>query len=56
MLATNEYNKEDVIKSMPTINEYQVSHLMVEKLSLRYKKWKKIVEANESIANTLMEK
>ena len=56
MLATKDFKKKEIIKSMPIQKEYNVSENLFERLDKRYQAWKKIVVANELIAKNLMEK
>ena len=55
MLATNDYEKEDIIKSMPIKKEYNPSEKLSERLNKRYQIWKKIANINVSIANNLVD-
>jgi len=56
MLATKNYTKQDVIKTMEVLKKSDISENLLERLNKRYKIWKKIVNANEPIAKNLMEK
>ena len=56
MLATKDFKKEEIIKSMPIQKEYNVSEELFERLDKRYQAWKEIVVANKLIAKNLMEK
>ena len=56
MLATKDYKKEEIVKSMPIQKEYNVSENLFERLNTRYQIWKEIVVANELIAKNLMDK
>ena len=56
MLATKDFKKEEIIKSMPIQKEYNVSEALFERLDRRYQAWKEIVVANKLIAKNLMEK
>ena len=55
MLATKDYKKEEIVKSMPIQKEYNVSEKLFERLDKRYQTWKEIVVANELIAKNLMD-
>ena len=55
MLATNDYEKEDIIKSMPIKKEYNPSEKLSERLNKRYRIWKNIANINVSIANNLVD-
>tara|TARA_B100000029_G_scaffold153785_1_gene149027 strand:- start:5646 stop:7127 length:1482 start_codon:yes stop_codon:yes gene_type:complete len=55
MLATKEYEKKEVIKSMNIIKEIKKNDIMLDRLDKRYKKWKEIVNINLPIAKKLME-
>ena len=54
MLATKDYKKEDVIKSMKILKKCNISEKLSARLHKRYENWKKIVNTNESIAKSLM--
>jgi xylulokinase len=54
MLATKKYTKSEVIKNMKTVKECFSSQKLSDQLHNRYKTWKEIVNANKSIAKTIM--
>ncbi len=56
MLATKEYNKDDILKSMPIIVELKPNEKSSIILDKRYKTWKEIVKHNEPISKKIMEK
>ena len=56
MLATNDYYKNEVIKSMKILRESNESKDLSDRLQYRYKKWKEIGKTNEIIAKNIMEK
>ena len=55
MLATKDYKKEDVIKSMKILKKCNISEKLSARLYRRYENWKKIANTNELIAKSLME-
>jgi len=54
MLATKEFKKQDIIKSMTIKKEYKCTDkILFERLYKRYQRWKNITETNEPIAKSL---
>ena len=56
MLATKDFKKKDVIKSMKILRESNISEKLSDRLLYRYNKWKEIGKSNEQIAKKMMER
>ena len=55
MIATENYKKEEIIKSMSIIRKIKNNNSLSDRLDKRYKTWKEIVNVNQPIAKKIME-